>query len=199
MALALWAAKSLNREAASTRVAGDDAASIRRIKLTPTIRKIVVPTDFSPRSDAAVDYAVALATALGAPVHLVHVVEEPFLGGEWEMYIRNPQEIREQLDADARARLAATAGRLETLSIPVSTGIRHGSAFEGIVHEAKAVSADLIVMGTHGRRGVSHLMLGSVAERVIPRSALSGSCRSHDSGGSASGGRCGAQRRLTRH
>ena len=135
--------------------------------MTPTIRKIVVPTDFSPRSDAAVDYAVALATALGAPVHLVHVVEEPFLGGEWEMYIRNPQEIRDQLDADARARLAATAGQLETMSIPVSTGIRHGSAFEGIVHEAKAVSADLIVMGTHGRRGVSHLMLGSVAERVI--------------------------------
>ena len=135
--------------------------------MTPTIRKILVPTDFSHRSDAAVDYAVALATALRAAVHLVHVVEEPFMGGEWEMYVRDPQEIREQLDADARARLAATAGRLETLSVPVSTGIRHGSAFEGIVHEAKAVSADLIVMGTHGRKGVSHLMLGSVAERVI--------------------------------
>ena len=137
--------------------------------MTPTIRKIVVPTEFSHRSDAAVDYAVALATALGAAEHLVHVVEEPFMGGEWEMYVRDPQEIREQLDADARGRLAATAGRLETLSFPVSTGIRHGSAFEGIVHEAKAVSADLIVMGTHGRRGVSHLMLGSVAERVMAR------------------------------
>ena len=135
--------------------------------MTPTIRKIAVPTDFSHRSDAAVDYAVALATALGAAVHLVHVVEEPFMGGEWEMYVRDPQEIREQLDAVARARLATTAGRLEPLSIPVSTGIRHGSAFEGIVHEAKVVSADLIVMGTHGRKGVSHLMLGSVAERVI--------------------------------
>ena len=76
----------------------------------------------SPRSDAAVDYAVALATAFGAPVHLVHVVEEPFMGGEWKTVHPNPQEIRDQRDADARARLADTAGRLETLKNPVSTG-----------------------------------------------------------------------------
>ena len=92
------------------------------------------------------------------------------------------------MDADARARLAATAGRLETMSIPVSTGIRHGSAFEGIVHEAKAVSADLIVMGTHGRKGVSHLMLGSVAERVI-RGAHCPVLAVCMTWGSASGGR----------
>ena len=52
-------------------------------------------------------------------------------------------------------------------SLPVSTGIQHGSAFEGILYEAKAIGADLIVMGTHGRSGLSHMMLGSVAERVI--------------------------------
>jgi universal stress protein A len=135
--------------------------------MTPNIRKIVVPTDFSPRSDAALDYAVALAAALKAAVHLVHVVEEPFVRGEWELYIRDAQEIRDQLEADARSRLAAAAGRVETPGVPVSTEIRHGSAFEGIIYEAKAIEADLIVMGTHGRRGLSHLMLGSVAERVI--------------------------------
>ena len=135
--------------------------------MTPNIRKILVPTDFSPRSDAALDYAAALATALNAAVHLVHVVEEPFAGGEWEMYVRDPQEIRDQLDADARSRLATTAGRLDPRAVPVSTGIRHGSAFDGILYEAKAIGADLIVMGTHGRSGLSHLMLGSVAERVI--------------------------------
>ena len=135
--------------------------------MTPNIRKILVPTDFSPRSDAALDYAAALATALNAAVHLVHVVEEPFAGGEWEMYVRDPQEIRDQLDADARSRLATTAGRLDSSAVPVSTEIRHGSAFDGILYEAKGIGADLIVMGTHGRSGLSHLMLGSVAERVI--------------------------------
>jgi universal stress protein A len=135
--------------------------------MTPNIRKIVAPTDFSPRSDAALEYAVALATALKAAVHLVHVVEEPFLGGEWELSVRNAQQIREQLDADARSQLAEAAGGLEAQGAPVSTEIRHGSAFEGIVCEARAVGADLIVMGTHGRSGLSHLVLGSVAERVI--------------------------------
>jgi len=134
--------------------------------VTPNIRKILVPTDFSPRSDAALDYAAALATPLNAAVHLVHVVEEPF-AGEWEMYVRAAQEIRDQLDADARSRLATAVGRLDPRVVPVSTGIRHGSAFEGILYEAKAIGADLIVMGTHGRSGLSHLMLGSVAERVI--------------------------------
>ena len=95
--------------------------------MTPNIRKILVPTDFSPRSDAAFDYAAALATALNAAVHLVHVVEEPFAGGEWEMYVRDPQEIRDQLDADAWSRLATTAGRLDPSAVPVRTEIRHGS------------------------------------------------------------------------
>jgi universal stress protein A len=135
--------------------------------MTPNIRKILVPTDFSLRSDAALDCGVALATVLKAAVHLVHVVEEPFAGGEWEMYVRDAQEIRDQLDADARTRLTAVAGRLDPRSVPVSTQIRHGSAFDGIIYEARAIGADLIVMGTHGRSGLSHLMLGSVAERVI--------------------------------
>ena len=86
--------------------------------MTPNIRKILVPTDFSPRSDAALDYAAALATALNAAVHLVHVVEEPF-AGEWEMYVRAAQEIRDQLDADARSRLATAVGRLDPRAVPV--------------------------------------------------------------------------------
>ena len=85
--------------------------------MTPNIRKILVPTDFSPRSDAALEYAAALATALNAAVHLVHVVEEPF-AGEWEMYVRAAQEIRDQLDADARSRLATAVGRLDPEQCP---------------------------------------------------------------------------------
>jgi universal stress protein A len=135
--------------------------------MTPNIQKILVPTDFSPQSDAALDYAAALAAAMKAVVHLVHVVEEPFMGGDWELYVRDAQEIRERLDAEARSRLAATAGGVEARNVPVTAELRHGSAVDVIIYDAKAVGADLIVMGTHGRSGLSHLVLGSVAERVI--------------------------------
>ena len=88
--------------------------------MTPNIRKILVPTDFSPRSDAALDYAAALATALNAAVHLVHVVEEPF-AGEWEMYVRAAQEIRDQLGC--RRPVAISDGR--RASGPPSSARQH--------------------------------------------------------------------------
>ena len=136
--------------------------------MTPTIQTIVVPTDFTARADRAVDYASALARSLEASVHLVHIIEEPFFAGaEWDLYVRDAQEVRERLYADAWSRLSAIAARLENESLPITTEIRHGSATDGIIGAAMAAGADLIVMSTHGRSGVPHLLLGSVAERVI--------------------------------
>jgi nucleotide-binding universal stress UspA family protein len=136
--------------------------------MNPTIRKIVVPTDFTARADQAVDYAAALATTLEASVHLLHVIEEPFVaGGEWDLYVRDAQEVRERLYADVRSRLSATAARLEKQRQPITTEIRHGLASDGIINAATALGADLIVMSTHGRSGLPHLLLGSVTERVI--------------------------------
>ena len=136
--------------------------------MTPTIQTIVVPTDFTARADRAVDYAAALARSLEASVHLVHIIEEPFfVGGEWDLYVRDASEVRERLYADKWSRLSAIAERLEKQSLPITTEIRRGSAVDGIIGAAMAAGADLIVMSTHGRSGVPHLLLGSVAERVI--------------------------------
>ena len=132
--------------------------------MTPTIQTIVVPTDFTARADRAVDYAAALARSLKASVHLVHIIEEPFfVGGEWDLYVRDASEVRERLYADAWSRLSAIAARLEKQSLPITTEIRRGSAVDGIIGAAMAAGADLIVMSTHGRSGVPHLLLGSVA------------------------------------
>ena len=136
--------------------------------MTPIIQKIVVPTDFTARSDQTVTYAASLAANLNAAVHLMHVIEEPFVaGGEWDLYGRDAQEVRERLYADVRSRLAAIAVRLEQQRLRVTIEIRHGSACDAIIDAAAAAGADLIVMSTHGRSGLPHLLLGSVAERVI--------------------------------
>jgi nucleotide-binding universal stress UspA family protein len=136
--------------------------------VTPSIQTIVVPTDFSPASDHAVDYAAALAGPLGATLHLLHVVEEPFLAGAgWEWYVPDVRAVREQLASDSLARLATLAERVTQRGLVVTTGVAYGAPAEGIVTAAEDGGADLIVMSTHGRSGVPHLVLGSVAERVI--------------------------------
>lgn len=126
------------------------------------IKRILVPTDFSEPADAALTYALDLASKLGAKVSLVHVFDDPsgIHSGE---YFPMPAEMRSEIVADLRRRLAevvAQHGHSE-LNPQVLIGPTARSIVEG------ARDADLIVMGTHGRHGVSHLLLGSVAERVV--------------------------------
>lgn len=133
-----------------------------------TIRKILVPTDFSVASEEAVRYAADLAASLSASVVVVHVIHEPFVaGGEWDLYVRDAPEMREQLFSDVRSRLSAVVTVFERRGLHVITDIRFGLPRDGIVNAAMAAEADLIVMSTHGRSGLHHLLLGSVAEHVI--------------------------------
>jgi len=124
---------------------------------------IIVPTDFSYASDAALGYARMLAARFDAALHLLHVVDEP---GSWsEVYAALP-DIRDRLCADAGTRLEAMAACLPP-SLQATSTVVYGSPVASIVKAAESCGADLIVMGTHGRRGMGHLLLGSVAERVV--------------------------------
>ena len=131
-----------------------------------TITRILVPTDFSADANAAFDYALALARKFDAPVHLVHVVEDPLAAGVWssEIYTAEIAGLQVNLVRDAEQRLRRsvpdTAGT-------VSTEVRTGNAAKQIVDAARETHADLIVMGTRGRTGVAHVIMGSVAERVV--------------------------------
>jgi universal stress protein A len=130
--------------------------------VTRNFTTIIVPTDFSYTSDAALGYARMLAARFGASLHLLHVVDEP---GSWsEVYAAIP-EIRLRLSADAARRLEAMAACLRPLQ--ATSAVVCGAPVPTIVKVAESKGADLIVMGTHGRRGVGHLLLGSVAERVV--------------------------------
>ena len=127
------------------------------------ITRIIVPTDFSDTSDAALEYARVLAARFGASLHLLHVIDDPFVteGLAAEAYMTEAPTIRTAMLEDARARLRHRARGCTT------TEAIFGRGAVTIVEYAQQVDGDLIVMGTHGRTGLAHLLLGSVAERVV--------------------------------
>ncbi|MBI3048109.1 MAG: universal stress protein [Acidobacteria bacterium] len=134
-----------------------------------TISRILVPVDFSAHSELALGYATALASRFDASLHLLHVVEDPVATGAWgsEGVLPDLTELRKELVADAERRLKAYRSDAERTRVPVVTTAEMGLTSHTVVEYARALDIDLIVMGTHGRTGVAHLFMGSVAERVL--------------------------------
>ena len=130
------------------------------------ITRILVPTDFSADADAAVVYALRLASAFGASVGLLHVVENPIAAGVWssEVYTAEIAGLQINLVRDAEERLRKYAAEM---GAAVTSEVRTGPAARVILEFAKEHGVDLIVMGTHGRTGLAHALMGSVAERVV--------------------------------
>lgn len=130
------------------------------------IKRILVPTDFSEPADAALTYALDLAAKLGARVTLIHVFDDPFANGIYTgEYMPMPAEMRAEIIADLRRKLAEAVARRGHSEM--NPEVLFGSTARTIVDGASERNVDLIVMGTHGRGGMAHLLLGSVAERVV--------------------------------
>ena len=133
------------------------------------IARILVPTDFGAASDAALGYARALATQFGASITLVHVFEDPFTSGAFvgDGTVTMPLDLTEALERAAREQLEVRHAE-HAPSLPLSSAdLLRGPTAKRIVEHAEKIGADLIVMGTHGRGGLGHLMLGSIAEKVV--------------------------------
>lgn len=131
-----------------------------------TISRILSPVDFSDTSDHAVEYAVELAKGLGAEIHLLHVYQLPMYSMPDGALLAGPDVATRIMDT-ARESLDALAQRLADRGVTVERHLTEGVPHQEIDRVAKEVGADLIVMGTHGRTGLGHLLLGSVAERVV--------------------------------
>ena len=133
------------------------------------ITHILVPTDFSPPSDAALAWARDLAQEYEARVSLLHVVTDPRAVGMWtpEVYVAANAETQERLLREARERLERALPSEERRRFAATIDVRLGDVAENILETAREQKGDLIVMGTHGRHGLAHLILGSVAERVL--------------------------------
>ena len=131
-----------------------------------SLKRILLATDFSPHAEVARRYAEALATSFGAEVVLCHVLETPDLPSQYpptgEGYF--PTGFRQTQEAHARAECE----RLLADAVPQARYVlREGRAFLEIIACARDEQADLIVMGTHGRGAIAHLLMGSTAERVV--------------------------------
>ncbi len=134
------------------------------------VKKILVPTDFSELSGEAAQTAVAFAKVFGASIELVHVFVEPayILPPPVDM-ATFPFDLAQILDRVQNG-LDAERDRVQGSGVTVTTTTLSGRAAQEIVAHAKKTHADLIVMGTHGRSGFQHALLGSVAERVVHHS-----------------------------
>ncbi len=134
---------------------------------------IVVPYDFSEHARAALDTAVDLARRLQSDIHLIHIVQPPSytyapygtFGGATAVL---PPANLEQIKEGARGSLREVAGNISNPPGKVEVHVLEAPSIVGAIQTlSEELGADLIVMGTHGRGGLAHVFLGSVAERTI--------------------------------
>ena len=139
--------------------------------MTESIHRILVPVDFSAHSDKAVRYATTVANRFSARLELLHVVEDPFVTGAWssEAFVPNMPELLDKLANAAQQQMAELKKRLAAHGFVAETAVVTGRPAQTIVEYAVNGAFDLIVMGTHGRAGLSHVLMGSIAERVVQK------------------------------
>jgi universal stress protein A len=135
-----------------------------------SIKRIVVGTDFSQGSDAALAQAFSLAVALDAVVDLVHVVEPGILVAPASLGAMPLADAPALFDEIDRA-LSSRADEGQAAGLVCQTNSLQGFPPSELVRHAKKTGADLIIVGTHGRTGIAHAVLGSVAERVVQRAS----------------------------
>jgi nucleotide-binding universal stress UspA family protein len=123
--------------------------------------KIVYPTDFSTAGKTALEMATSLARDRGAKLVIVHVEEPPLAYGGGELYYGVEEPDRAELEKMLQA----------VVPTDPAVGYEHrlaiGGPAEGILHVAEKENAEMIVMSTHGRTGLTRLLMGSVAEEVV--------------------------------
>jgi nucleotide-binding universal stress UspA family protein len=132
------------------------------------VNRILVPLDFSENTPAVLEWAAHLAEEHGSRLLLLHAYHLPVEFQQLEgAYL--PPDFWSTVKSEAEQTLARYAEELRGLKIEVEAVVREGYPASVIVDEAEARGADLIVIGTRGLSGLKHLLLGSIAERVVQK------------------------------
>ncbi len=139
-----------------------------------TLKRVLLPTDGSVCSREAMKYALSLAQQYVAAITVLHVGRH-----YWEQMSQAPSGVEDGADIATRIQreqsseeqriLQEVVDAAHALHVPVEARAVQGSPAQVIIQMAKEISADMVVMGTHGRTGISHAVLGSVAEKVVQR------------------------------
>lgn len=132
------------------------------------LKNVLVATDFSETSEAALAYGRELARTFGAKLHVLHVADNIMMRYAFDGSVVLPADAQADLEHAARTRLERLLGDDDRRELGAIAVLRPSNVPpDTIVDYAKAADIDLIVMGTHGRRALARLLLGSVAERVV--------------------------------
>ncbi|OGW58940.1 MAG: hypothetical protein A2Y48_08535 [Nitrospirae bacterium RIFCSPLOW2_12_42_9] len=129
--------------------------------------KILFPTDFSESAENASRYALSLAKKYASKVYVIHVIE-PFTYTT-EFGLDFSAQLKE-MEASARRLLDDIAASIKKTNLDVESVLITGEPFVEIIKYARKEQVDLIVMATHGRSGIEHMLMGSVAEKVVRKS-----------------------------
>lgn len=132
-------------------------------------KKILCPLDFSEFTDEIVDYAVAIAKKFDAELHFLHIIPSLNYFTPYESFLtpENLIAIEKNIEAEVNKDFDKV---MKKIDMAAKKTIRNGAAFVEIIDYVKTESVDLVVMGTHGRSGIEHILIGSVAEKVVRKS-----------------------------
>jgi nucleotide-binding universal stress UspA family protein len=134
------------------------------------IKSVLVPTDFSEPAETALKYGKAFSESFDASLHLVHVLDESALVYPWTSPDGMPialGEARSEMEHMVNDRLNRVLTDAERQKYSAHVSMLCGNPFMEIVEYANSQNIDLIVMGTHGRGPIAHMLMGSVAEKVV--------------------------------
>lgn len=135
------------------------------------INNILFATDFSDSSHSAADYAITLAKLTGAQLHVLHVINEL----DEHQRVMIPSEAFQLLEKEVEIQAVKELHRFcreQAGDLVTTSHALVGTPFLKILETGENVNADMIVMGTHGRTGMEHVIVGSTAERVVRRSTI---------------------------
>lgn len=132
--------------------------------------KILVPVDFSEYTDHILGFAVEIAQKFGSSLHLLHVIPnmDYFTPYESFMAADNMVEVQKGIEGEVEKDLQKVAAKIT--GVAVTNAVRTGVAFIEVIDYVRSEGISLVVMGTHGRGGFEHILMGSVAEKVVRRS-----------------------------
>ncbi|MCX8085014.1 MAG: universal stress protein [Calditerrivibrio sp.] len=135
------------------------------------IKKILVPTDFSETSKYAMQYAIEFAKNFGAELRIVHVIFDESQIVAFYLPQVTFQNLDQELEESAKKQMDEFLAHFPELKeVTYDVKMLKGTAFVEIISEAKDMKADLIIIGTHGRTGLEHVLFGSTAEKVVRKS-----------------------------
>ena len=127
------------------------------------LNRILVPIDFSDPAIGALHQAKMMAAAFQAELILLYVIEPVAYPAELGVVVNLEDDLEERAFAELEKLKSQHLGQIGS----VTTLVKHGSADREIISTAEETSADMIILGTHGYSGITHLLLGSTAERVV--------------------------------